>query len=212
MRTMNIETMKQEVAAYIAADAVVQGEYWFDEDNIVGGRGCFIGCLTHSSKAIHVTDRFGLPEHMVRIAEAIFENLPLDEAREFFAAVPDAIGRDGRDLSRTHWAFLSDLLRHLPPQKGDVKVEVEKVIMGMGLLAEGKDWSDVYIAIRADSAARAAARAAVGTSHAAVEFAAADAANAARLAHEYHTADSAALVDETRRQRDAFLQIIREAE
>jgi hypothetical protein len=145
MLSINTDTLRAEVAAHIAADAVVQGHYWKD------GKGCFIGCLAHSRDATVLGDRFGLPLPLVRICEGIFEALPADEAKAFFAAVPDAVGVDGKDLSRVHWAFLAEELRALPEVPPEVQAVIDPVIAGMDLLASGQKWP---------AAARAAARAA----------------------------------------------------
>lgn len=193
MLTKNIETMKAEVAKHIEADAVIQGSYWCTDPDYpaTGGRGCFIGCLAHSSDASKLTEMYGLPAPLVRIAEGIFEGLPEDGAREFFAAIPEAIGRDGRDLSRVHWAFLADALRHLPETTGDVGAAVDTVIASMDRLA----------AADAARAARAAADAA------------ADAARAAAYAAAYAAARAAyaAYAAEIERQRDVFLKLVSEA-
>ena len=134
MKTRNIELMTAEIDAHRAADLLVQGSY-YDPNT---GRGCFIGCLTHGNNTAVIADRFGVPEPLTRLLESIFERLPALEAAEFFAAIPRAIGQDGRDLTRVPWAFLADLLRHLPDtQARDV---VADVIAGMDLLAAGKDW------------------------------------------------------------------------
>ena len=47
--TKNTEILRAEVAAHIRADALVRGSYWKPSENAVGGQGCFISCLTHSS-------------------------------------------------------------------------------------------------------------------------------------------------------------------
>ena len=133
MLTKNIADMRAEAHAHIAADKVTQGQYW------EGGKGCFIGCLVHSSDAQSMADRFGLPLSSIRIAERIFESLPAEDAPAFFGEVVDAIDRDGRDLSCVHWAFLADALRHMPPQSGAVKDAIDHVIEGMDTLASGKD-------------------------------------------------------------------------
>ena len=101
--TRNIDQMAAEVAEHIAQDRVIQGDYWDGES----GRGCFIGCLGHSANPAVAAERFGLTLPILRIAEGIFETLPADEARSFFAAFPGAVGVDGRDLSRVHWTFLA---------------------------------------------------------------------------------------------------------
>ena len=80
------------------------------------------------------------------IAESIFEGLPADEAKDFFAAFPAAIGCDGRDLSLVHWLFLAAELRGLPPVTADVQVVIDPVIVGMDLLASGQEWPEAAMA------------------------------------------------------------------
>jgi hypothetical protein len=175
MLTKNIELMTAEIDQHRAADLLVQEEY-FDEDT---GRGCFIGCLARGNDTAMIAERFGLPAPLTRLLESIFEGLPFDEAADFFSEIPRAVGEDGRDLTRVHWAFLADRLRHLPDT--DARDVVADVIVGMDLLASGKDWPE------AEAAAQAAE------------------AEAAEVAYW------AAKVVETRRQRDAILRLIREA-
>lgn len=165
MLTKNHNVLTAEVEAHIAADAVVQGTYWD------GSNGCFIGCMAHSYDATILQERFGLPLPLVRICESIFEALPEDDAKAFFAAFPGAVARDGKDLSRVHWKFLAAEMRALPSQSPKVQAVIDPVIEGMDLLAEGKAWPDAY-----GARARAAAGAA-GTVYAlAAAYAAADAA------------------------------------
>jgi hypothetical protein len=173
MLTINTDLLRTEVAAHIAADAVVQGNYWKD------GKGCFIGCLAHSSNAEKLGERFGLPLPLVRICENIFEALPPDEAKGFFAAIPNAVERDGKDLARVHWAFLASELRALPKVPDEVQAGIDPVIAGMDLLAVGKEWPG------AADAARAAANAAYAAANAA--YAAANAAYAAALLRQRDT-------------------------
>jgi hypothetical protein len=199
--TRNYDTLVAEVKAHIAADAIIPGAYWKPSDNKVGGTGCFISCLTHSDDPAPAFERFGLPEPLLRIAESIFEALPSADAKAFFAALPDAVACDGKDLSRVHWHFLAAELRALPAQIGDVKEAIDCVIVGMDLLAKGQDWPDAadaaaaaacaaanaaadaaaYAALAACAAARAAARAAADAA-AAAACAAADAAALAACA------------------------------
>lgn len=134
MLTKNYDRLTAEVKAHIAADAVVQGTYWD------GVKGCFIGCLAHSSDATVLGERFGLPLSLVRICEGIFEALPIDAAKAFFAAIPGAVGRDGKDLSRVHWQFLASELRALPAVPAQVQAVIDPVIAGMDLLANGEEW------------------------------------------------------------------------
>jgi hypothetical protein len=171
--TKNISTMATEVAEHIAADAVIQGTYW-DQDK---HKGCFIGCLGHSWDPGIAAERFGLTLPLLRIAENIFEGLPADEARAFFAAFPGAIGCDGRDLSLVHWQFLAAELRALPAVPAEIQAVIDPVIAGMDLLASGQEWPTAA----AEAAARSAARAAAWAARAA-EFAALAARSAARVA------------------------------
>jgi hypothetical protein len=229
--TINHAKLASEVAKHIAADAVVQGEYWD------GTHGCFIGCLAHSSDASLLEREYGLPEPLVRICENIFEGLAPDEAKAFFAAIPDAVGRDGKDLSRVHWAFLASELRALPKVLDDIQAVIDPVISGMDLLAAGGKWSadaaraaasaaaaeaasrDAYAA--AARAARAAAAraeadayaAASAAASAAAEADAADAAYAATRAAAYAAYAAYAEADAAprKRQRDTILNLIKAA-
>jgi len=178
MLTKNHKTLTIEVKRHIEADAILQGEYWNGE------QGCFIGCLAHSDDPTKLGELYGLPLPLVRICESIFESLPADEAKTFFAAIPDAVGRDGKDLTRVHWAFLASELRCLPKVDDDTQNAIDTVIDGMDLLASGGGWSH--------DTARAAARAAADAADAAAVYTAARA--AARL-----------------RQRDTILRLISEA-
>jgi hypothetical protein len=171
--TKNTETLRAEVTAHIAADALVRGSYWKPSENAVGGQGCFISCLTHSSDPTPAFERFGLPVAVLRIAENIYEDLPDDGGTAFFAALPDAVGRDGKDLSRVHWGFLAAELRAMPQTTDAAQAVIDPVIDGMDLLFSGQQWT----------AARAAARAAADAFSAeAAASAAAFSANAARAA------------------------------
>ena len=222
--TRNHATLALEVKAHIEADALVRGKYWD------GSKGCFIGCLTHSSDPKPAFDRFGLPELVMRIAENIFEALPESEGKAFFAALPDAVGCDGKDLSRVHWAFLASELRLLPQQ--DV---IDTVIAGMDLLAAGEEWSPraalaaaraADVADAAYSAAYSAAAAYRAVARAAdVACAVARAADAADAAYAAARAAAAAAADYAAyavaraaaygaariRQRDTLLRLISEA-
>jgi hypothetical protein len=182
MLTRNFDQLSAEVKHHVACDAIQQGCYWD------GSRGCFIGCLSHSSDPAKVQDKYGLPIMLQRIAESIFESLPLKEAQAFFAAFPTAVGCDNKDLSKVGWQFLASELRSLPPQPDGITAVIEPVLAGMDLLAAGQEWPAAAAA--ADYAVRAAA------------YAAADAADAAADA-----ADAAARL----RQRDLLLRLIAEA-
>ena len=214
--TRNHADLTLEVAKHIEADAVIQGEYWD------GHKGCFIGCLTHSSDPKPAHDRFGLTEPLLRIAESIFERLPADDAKGFFAALPEAVGRDGKDLSKVHWAFLAAELSALPTVTADIQAVIDPVVDGMDTLASGGEWSKAAAADAAYAAADAAADAyAAYAADADAAYAAADAAyvaySAADAAARCATAASraasrAAYVAATFRQRDTLLRLISETQ
>ena len=208
MLTKNTEKLKQRVAEHVAADSIVQGIYW-DTGSL---RGCFIGCLAHAEDPTLNETAYGLPVAVQRIAENIFEALPANEAKAFFAALPAAVECDGKDLSKVHWQFLATELRSLPPQDIKVQEVIDPVIAGMDLLAQGLDWPAT--AARAADAAAAAAAAAAG-------WAAADAAAAAgwaaaadadwAVAAARAAAAAAARLNARLRQRDLLLQLIKDA-
>lgn len=118
-------------------------------------------------------EKFEMPLPLEKITQNIFESLSEKKAAQFFADIPDAIGVDGKDLSLVHWQFLRDTLLRLP----EITEEIQTVVDGMSLLAEGKKWSNDE-ARAANAAAVAKARATFyATRHSA--YAAAYAANAA---------------------------------
>jgi len=205
--TKNTEILRAEVAAHIRADALVRGSYWKPSENAVGGQGCFISCLTHSSDPTPAFERFGLPVAVLRIAENIYEDLPDDEGTAFFAALPDAVGRDGKDLSRVQWGFLAAELRAMPQTTAAAQAVIDPVIDGMDLLFSGQQWTTAYAAEAAE-AAKAAAEAAKAAAYAAkAAKAAAEAAKAAAYAAE--AAKAAEAAGRARlRQRDTLLALI----
>jgi len=102
MLTKNFQKLQAEVTAHVSADRVVQGSY----------TTCFIGCLANGiNNPVFIENEYGIPLIVTRIAESIFEGLPADEAPAFFAAIPQAIGSDGKDLTRVGWKFLAAELR-----------------------------------------------------------------------------------------------------
>jgi len=202
MLTKNFQQLKSEVASHIAADAVAQGSY----------TTCFIGCLAnHSNDPEHIENTYGIPKMVTRIAESIFEGLPEDEAPAFFAALPDAVGCDGKDLSRVPWQFLAKELKLLPAVGDEIHALIDRVIAGMNLLAEGKEWPEAKAAQAAAMAASAAASAASAAEAAVAARAVAWAASAANAASAAWAASAASAAAVRRRQRDLLLRLIKEA-
>ena len=205
MLTRNTDKLRQEVAAHVAADSIVQGAYWDSENK----RGCFIGCLAKNDDPAINEVTYGLPIMVQRIAENIFEALPANDAKAFFAALPDAVSCDGKDLSKVGWQFLAAELRSLPEQSAEIQAVIDPVIAGMDLLASGQIWAAA--AARAAWAAAARAAWAADAAAAAAAWAAADAAWAARAADAAATAWAAARAAARLRQRDLLLRLIAEA-
>lgn len=144
MKTINIEQMKAETIKHLEADAVIQGEYWEADDNEVGGHGCFIGCLVHSASTANVERKFGMPLMLVKVAETIFENLHLEDAKDFFKTIPEAIAEDGKDLSNVVWTLLASELRNLSVDLGDNQKAVDRVISGLERMAAGGRFRNVH--------------------------------------------------------------------
>jgi hypothetical protein len=203
MITRNFDRLRRKVAAHVAADTIIQGIYWDEASQ----SGCFIGCLAHDDDPAANEAEYGLPVMVQRIAENIFEALPAADAKVFFAALPDAVGCDGKGLSRVGWQFLAAELRSLPPQAADIQEVIDPVIAGMDRLANGQDWP----AATAKAAAKAAANAAADANAYAARAAWADNPYAARAAWAAAYAAHAPRAVVRLRQRDLLLQLISEA-
>jgi hypothetical protein len=211
MLTKNIDAMTAKIDAHRAADLLVQGSYF----NLATGKGCFIGCLAHGNNPTLLAEEYGIPVPLTRLLENVFERLPATEAAEFFSAIPRAIGRDKKDLSRVVWHFLAAELRALPPQPPNIQAVIDPVIAGMDLLASGQTWPEAAAAARAAraAAARAAARAAAARAAAWAAEAARAAAWAWAAAAEAAAAAAEAAARKTvrLRQRDTLLQLMADA-
>lgn len=179
------------VAAHRKADEIVQQYgYWRD------GRGCAVGCTIHGDDHDRYEAELGVPAMLAHLQDAIFEGLPVDEARDFPGAFLDAIPV-GADLSRVGWRFLHWLLTE--ELAGKWPAEVQAALDGAAAVvarrAEGESAEDVKVEAQA---AGAAARA----TDAAARAAALEAARAAL---------AAAREGSCRRQADALLAMLREA-
>jgi len=102
---LEMDTLRNEwqarMAEHIAADDLIQGIYWQN------GKGCFIGCSVHGRDPQILTDEIGLPLTVIRIAEAIFEGLPAEDAKDFARDISDpTLLTDGKDVSLVGWKFL----------------------------------------------------------------------------------------------------------
>lgn len=221
--TKNTDKLRSEVAAHVAADSIVQGIYWDKGSE----HGCFIGCLAKLGDPSLNEATYGLPVMVQRIAENIFEALPANEAKAFFATLPDAVGCDGKDLTKVGWQFLAAELRCLPAQSAELQAVIDPVIAGMDLLAHGKEWpvdqaaavatrvnqvavADAWFTWAAVRAAAAAAVARVARVARGADWAAA-AADWAAVAAAWAAAAAWVTAAARLRQRDLLLRLISEA-
>lgn len=147
----NFTKLKAEVEKHVRADKVVQRIYWDSENQ----RGCFIGCLAHSSNPFFIAREYGIPVSVLELAESIFESLPADEAPKFFAAFPDAVGGDGKELHGVPFLFLAEQLRQVPTDGAMFPVAVQSALGrwadGLELIARDQPWRD-YEEARAELA------------------------------------------------------------
>ena len=200
-----------EMAAHREADNLVKGVYW------EGGKGCAVGCLIHSGNHAEYEPRFGIPQALARLEDAIFENLPNADAmlwpeRFLKAAQP------GADLSLVQWQFLEFVVEDALSQKGAesvreacqpalavvrAKARGEAVSASAARSAERPAWSATRSAAR--SAAWSAARSAAWSAASAAS-AVWSAANAAR------SAESAAWGAAWKRYADKLIELMEAAQ
>jgi hypothetical protein len=197
--------VRAQVDAHTAADEIIQGKYWEN------GKGCFIGCLAHSSDTDKVQELTGFPIMLTRIAESIFEGLDNATAKGFPQAVI-AAPPVGADLSLVPWQFLhwcvTDALRQYadPATQAACAPAVQLLAdKAQGLPVVAADAARAaYAAAYAADAAAYAADAAYAAARAA--DAARDAADAARAAAAYAAAYAADAA--RKRQADKLIELL----
>jgi hypothetical protein len=155
MLTKNTAAFIAEALRHVDMDLVRRGYYSKNEQ----GQACFIGCHAGGNNPLWLEENYGFPQMLTRICESVFERLPDGADTAFHAAIPVAVDRNGKDLTRVAWAFLAAELRYLPVQSAHIQAAINPVIAGMDLKAQGLDWP-AAAAAAADAAARAAADAA----------------------------------------------------
>jgi len=136
--TRNTAELRQVVERHVAAYAVIQSDCFdviFCLNDIDEPVSALMLCLNHSNDPVSALKEYGLPAMVQRIADSIFERLPVEDALKFLAALPKAIGCDGKDLSRVPWQFLAQTLRNMPLQPAEIQAVVDPVIAGLELLA-----------------------------------------------------------------------------
>ena len=212
--TRNTAQLRQVVENHVAAYAVIQSDCFgviFCLNDIDEPVSALMLCLNHSNDPVSAEKEYGLPIMVQRIADSIFERLPVEDALKFLAALPDAIGCDGKDLSRVAWKFLAQTLRNMPPQPAEIQAVVDPVIAGLELLAAGREWPNLPAACWAavDNAAAAACNAAAAARRAAVDNAALW--DAVDSAARWAVAAAVARRGAVALQRDLLLQLLTNA-
>ena len=178
------ERITAQMTHHYMADQVVQGTYAKGAGDTF--RGCFIGCIAHSDNVAEVERLTGLPPMLTRIAESIFEGLPADEARQFFADMRDCMARNiGKDVSLVAWQFLHSIVKRAldRPESEVVREACQPALDVLSAKARGEV---ISTQAAADAAADAAANAAAD---------AADAADAAARADLIHAITNSCPLD-----------------
>lgn len=143
-----------QLRAHRAADQIVKGSYWSD------GKGCAVGCLTHSPDGGHdqFPDRWGIPVQVAYLVDQLFELLPVEVAVEwpvrFMSAVPV-----GADLSGVWDRWCVWMLSGLVVDGVDGSVVVMRDLFVRAVAGDEpsvEEWSRAAWAAEAAWAARAA--------------------------------------------------------
>ena len=173
-------TILAELAAHREADRLVQNYgYWED------GKGCAVGCTIQSGDHMEYERRFGIPVALARLEDAIFEGLPVEDARAWPERFMRAI-KPGADLSRAHWHLLHWLLTDESVNPGIRHPIVQDAVRAVAdMMSVLKDGGEVDASAEsAESAARAARAAWEGSAAWSAAWSAESAASAARAAWE----------------------------
>ena len=173
-------------AAHRAADEVVQGTGF---DN---GRGCFVGCTLDKYEHSCFENELGWPEWLARLADKIFEGIPISEAPQFgtdlLASVPVGVDLEPVRFSIAIARHNRQILRlegNSEPYAQECRTALASVIAYCEGMLSGSQ--------SARSAARSAAwSAAAAAAWSAAAAAACSAESAAQSAAAWSAAESAA--------------------
>ena len=149
--------------AHRKAEELVQG-VGFESNGQT--KGCNIGCLFDYYDHAKGAKESGIPEVLLRLADKIFEGLPVKEANDFAIAWPKAI-KPGADLSRVQWRFCAFLLKENIERvlllKIEDKLKEQLVLSIQGVL---RLHENAFKTGSIDESARSAARSAAYTRYA----------------------------------------------
>ena len=158
-------------AAHRAADEVIQGKGFAE------GRGCFVGCTLDAYDHSRFPIELGWPEWLARLADAIFEGIPKEDAPQFGTDLLNAV-HVGVNLEPVRSRFLLILQRHSVERikdkttpGADACIAAVKTVIDLlekDVAAESAAWSAARSA--AESAAWSAARSAAWSAARSAEF------------------------------------------
>jgi hypothetical protein len=98
------EAILAQLQAHADADEIVKGIGWQH------GKGCAVGCTIHTYPAHYLyVERFGIPEILAALEDAIFEGLSNSNAQKWPIRFMSAI-EPNADLSLVGWKFLHWIL------------------------------------------------------------------------------------------------------
>ena len=118
-RDLKAEKLAQ-IAAHREADELIKGVGWEN------GKGCAIGCTLHSYDHGLYESELGIPVMLAHLEDAIFEELPNNDAKAWPEQFLNAI-EPGSDLSLVGWKFLHWMLIELA--KKDLKPSAKPVTL-----------------------------------------------------------------------------------
>lgn len=109
-----------QIAAHREADELIKGVGWEN------GKGCAIGCTLHNYDHDLYESELGIPVMLAHLEDAIFEELPNNDAKAWPEQFLNAI-EPGSDLSLVGWKFLHWMLVEL--EKKDFRPSARPVIL-----------------------------------------------------------------------------------
>ena len=93
----------RQLAAHREADEIVKGQYWEN------GKGCAVGCTLHSGEHVEYESRFGIPQMLARLEDAIFEGLPNEVSKEWNGEARHTARYDLANLTQAQAYYLAGM-------------------------------------------------------------------------------------------------------
>ena len=150
------DAILKQLQAHYDADEIIHGLYWEK------GKGCAVGCTIHSGRHELYEPRFGIPQALAQLEDAIFEGMGNGDSKQWPLRFMRAI-RPGADLSHVQWQFLHRILTDESINLGINHPIVKQAVSDVAALVAGwakGDPIDVEVARSAAESARSAAESA----------------------------------------------------